>query len=185
MSYFNAVFHHHRLLWMDETCLICSLNLVSLVLPVCLTYTLLHSQGIQYIPGTFRSIWSWHIYACEYFFLDGIVMCLHLSFLPVAEVAHASDIGHKRCHSCCIYFAWRPSGFQFPCEDWASLTVLTCQNDSCRLMVCSFQINISEFMMWCTDCLTTGLSRPTRYPCIRMFTKLPYAHFFQNFCFQN
>jgi len=62
--------------WPRYVCPICSLNLVSKVLPVCLTNALLHSQGIQYISGTFRpnlsfadlsiwicflvGMWSWH-----------------------------------------------------------------------------------------------------------------------------
>jgi hypothetical protein len=54
VSSFDTMFHHSRLFWLAKTCLLRSLHQVSVVLPVCPTYTSPHSQGMWYILGTFR-----------------------------------------------------------------------------------------------------------------------------------
>jgi hypothetical protein len=51
-------------------CLICSLHLASMDLPVCPMYTSPHSQGIRYTPGTFRLESS----------LMGLSMCIFFFF---------------------------------------------------------------------------------------------------------
>jgi hypothetical protein len=59
-------------------CLIFSLRLVLLVLPVWPTYTLPHSQGIEYIPGTFRPKLSMADLSVWIFFLAKLCMFLIL-----------------------------------------------------------------------------------------------------------
>jgi hypothetical protein len=56
MPCIDTVLRHRKLIRLFETdmCPLCSLHLVSVHLPVWPMYTLSHSHGIRYMPGTFK-----------------------------------------------------------------------------------------------------------------------------------
>jgi hypothetical protein len=80
--------------WPKIMCLLCSLHHVSMVLPVCPTYTLPHSQGMRYTPGTFRPSLSLTKPSMWILFLAGmwmvLMLCLASSLLANGLVPRSS-----------------------------------------------------------------------------------------------
>jgi len=104
-----------RFLRLFKTCLVCSLCLASVDLPVWPMYTLLHSHGIQYMPGTFRPKSSLTGLSMYIFFLFGmwtmLMLYLAKSLVILLEMA---------CWYCSIAipieFSLYDSGFCFRCR---------------------------------------------------------------------